>query len=122
MTFLIKFLHGTEKKVHQANPYYTSCVLVSNSTTQCHLSLSSYRIRILKCHLVLSSHRITPLSAIWRCPHTKPVFSSSTFWVIRPSCTTTRLKLYFCERAPVDYKVIREKNINLLMNLVWTAC
>jgi hypothetical protein len=47
-------------------------VLVSKSTTQFHLALSSYRI--------------APLSTTWRCPHTKLVFHSTKFWAIRPSC------------------------------------
>jgi hypothetical protein len=76
--------------VHQVNPYCISlccpriekhhsvpsgAVLVSKSTTQFHLALSSYRI--------------APLSTTWRCPHTKLVFPSTKFWALRPSCTTT---------------------------------
>ena len=73
MPCLITLLHGTEKCTPGLYQF-----IVSNTNTQC--------------HLVLSSYRIAPPSATWRCPHTKLVFSSSKFWSIRPSCTTTNEK------------------------------
>ena len=83
-------------------------VLVSNSTTQCHLALSSYRIRII--------------GATWCCPHTKLIFppQNSGLYVLRvllqdSNSTSVNERLWITQ-------VIRETIINLLMNLIWTAC